>query len=163
MSKMGSHSPFGYLKHKLWPKEGLIVKLWIQLSSIKSQESPSFICVYVACHIPLKTFWWGLQLCLRYHLNWMYAHEIMSLQSCKSPNFRNFETPNLGVPGQNDIWVQVPWPGTENNIRGKVVASPMSKLWWVLWDHVCSWLVSASKVFQLTLTNLLCGLCRSCE
>ncbi len=22
MSKMGSHDPFGYLKHKLWPKEG---------------------------------------------------------------------------------------------------------------------------------------------
>ncbi len=24
---MGSHDPFGYLKHKLWPKEGLGVKL----------------------------------------------------------------------------------------------------------------------------------------
>jgi hypothetical protein len=22
MSKMGSDDPFGYLKHKLWPKEG---------------------------------------------------------------------------------------------------------------------------------------------
>jgi hypothetical protein len=27
MSKMGSHDPFGHLKHKLWPKEGLGVKL----------------------------------------------------------------------------------------------------------------------------------------
>ncbi len=27
MFKMGSHDPFGYLKHKLWPKEGLEVKL----------------------------------------------------------------------------------------------------------------------------------------
>jgi hypothetical protein len=27
MSKMGSHDPFGHLKHKLWPKEGLEVKL----------------------------------------------------------------------------------------------------------------------------------------
>jgi hypothetical protein len=27
MSKMGSHHPFGHLKHKLWPKEGLGVKL----------------------------------------------------------------------------------------------------------------------------------------
>jgi hypothetical protein len=26
MSKMGSHDPFGYLKHKLWPKEGSKVK-----------------------------------------------------------------------------------------------------------------------------------------
>ncbi len=27
MSKMGLHDPFKYLKHKLWPKEGLKVKL----------------------------------------------------------------------------------------------------------------------------------------
>jgi hypothetical protein len=26
MSKMGSHHPFEFLKHKLWPKEGLGVK-----------------------------------------------------------------------------------------------------------------------------------------
>jgi hypothetical protein len=30
MSKMGSHDPFGYLKHKLWPKEGLGVKLKVK-------------------------------------------------------------------------------------------------------------------------------------
>jgi len=29
MSKMGSHDPFGHLKHKLWPKEGPEVKLAI--------------------------------------------------------------------------------------------------------------------------------------
>jgi hypothetical protein len=29
MSKMGSYDPFGHLKHKLWPKEGLGVKLTI--------------------------------------------------------------------------------------------------------------------------------------
>jgi hypothetical protein len=29
MSKMGSHDPFEYLKHKLWPKEELGVKLSI--------------------------------------------------------------------------------------------------------------------------------------
>ncbi len=29
MSKMGSHDPFGDLKHKLWPKEGPRVKLAI--------------------------------------------------------------------------------------------------------------------------------------
>jgi hypothetical protein len=27
ISKMGSHRPFGHLKHKLWPKEGPGVKL----------------------------------------------------------------------------------------------------------------------------------------
>jgi hypothetical protein len=29
MSKMSLHDPFGHLKHKLWPKEGLGVKLAI--------------------------------------------------------------------------------------------------------------------------------------
>ncbi len=29
MFKMGSHDPFGYVKHKLWPKEGSGVKLSI--------------------------------------------------------------------------------------------------------------------------------------
>jgi hypothetical protein len=29
MSKMGSHCPFGHLKHKLWLKEGLGIKLTI--------------------------------------------------------------------------------------------------------------------------------------
>ncbi len=29
MSKMGSHDPFEYLQHKLWPKEGQGVKVLI--------------------------------------------------------------------------------------------------------------------------------------
>jgi hypothetical protein len=53
----------------------------------------------------------------------------MGLQSCKSPNFENFGTPNLGVLGQNDIWVLALWLGTKNNLKGKVVASPKSGLW----------------------------------
>jgi hypothetical protein len=40
MSNMGSHDPFEYLKHKLWPKEGLGVKVPIWFMTIKSQESP---------------------------------------------------------------------------------------------------------------------------
>jgi len=54
MSKMGSHDPFGHLKHKLWPKERSIIKLAIWLPTTKSQESPWFPCVQVACDIPLR-------------------------------------------------------------------------------------------------------------
>jgi hypothetical protein len=85
----------------------------------------------------------------------------MGLQSCESPTFGNFGTPNLGVLGQNDIWVLAPWPNIENIIRGKVVASPKSTLSWVLWVHVCLWLVCAPKVLIYALTNLLFGLCGS--
>jgi NADPH-dependent curcumin reductase CurA len=34
------------------------------------------------------------------------------------------KTPDLGVPRQNDIWVQLSWLGIENTIRAKVVACP---------------------------------------
>jgi hypothetical protein len=37
---MSLHHPFEHLKHKLWSKEGLGLKLAIWLPTIKSQESP---------------------------------------------------------------------------------------------------------------------------
>jgi len=35
MSKMGLHNPFGYLKHKLWPKEGLAVNWQVDSRPLK--------------------------------------------------------------------------------------------------------------------------------
>jgi hypothetical protein len=119
MFKMGSNDSFGYLKHKLWPKEGLGIKLPIWLSTTKSQKLPWLPCVQVACHILLEISWRGLQLFFRHHFNQRYAQEVMTLQSCKKSNFRNFRTFNLGVPRQNDIWVQAVWPKIENIIRGR--------------------------------------------
>jgi len=49
MSKMGSHDPFGHLKHKLWPKKRSGIELAIWLLTTKSQESTRFPCVQVAC------------------------------------------------------------------------------------------------------------------
>jgi len=65
-----------------------------------------------------------LQLCFRPHLNWRFTKEVMSIQSCGSINLKNFGTPNLGILGQNDIWVLAPWPNIKNTIKGKVVISP---------------------------------------
>jgi hypothetical protein len=93
MSKMHSHDPFGYLKHKLWPKERLKVKLVVWLLTTKSQESPSFTCVQVMCHILLKSSQQGLKLCFGFHLNLKSTKEITSPQSGRSPNFKNFRTP----------------------------------------------------------------------
>jgi hypothetical protein len=59
----------GHLKHKLWPKEGLEVKLTIWFITIKSWESPQFPYVQVACNIPLGSFQWRLQLCFKSHFN----------------------------------------------------------------------------------------------
>ncbi len=35
----------------------------------------------------------------------------------------------LGLPRQNAIWMWVSWRGIEYTVRGKVVASPKSRLW----------------------------------
>ncbi len=48
----------------------------------------------------------------------------------------------------------------KNTIRGKVVASPKFKPWWVLWVHVCPWFVSAPKCSNYALTNVLFTLCK---
>ncbi len=52
-------------------------------------------------------------------------------------------------------------PGTKYTIKGKVMASPKSGSWWILWICVCSWFVRASKCCNYALTNLLFGLCGS--
>jgi len=149
MFKMGSHDPFGYLKHKLWQKERLKVKLSISFPITKSWESPWFTCVYVACHISLKRSWKGLQLCFRPHF-----------QSHGSPNFENFEIPKFGISGQNDIWMWAPWPGTKNIIRGR---------WWLPpslgHGEFCEYVFACGlyvhqKCPNYALTNLLFGLCK---
>jgi hypothetical protein len=54
MSEMGSHDPFGHLKHKLWSKERSGVKLTIWLPTTKSWELTQCPCMLVACNTPLE-------------------------------------------------------------------------------------------------------------
>jgi hypothetical protein len=74
--------PFGHLKHKLWSKERLGVRLAVWLPTIKSWESTQFPGVQVECDIPLKRSWRGLQLCFRPHHNRRSVHEVMGPQGC---------------------------------------------------------------------------------
>jgi hypothetical protein len=157
---MGSHDPFGHLKHKLWPKEGSGVNLSIWLLTIKSQESPQFHCVQVACHISLESFQRRLQLCFIPHLNRRVYTQSYGPPKLQESQFWKFQDFHLGFSGQNVIWVLVPWTGIEYIIRGKVVASPKSGPWWVLWICVCPWLVRAPKCSNYALSNLLFGLCK---
>jgi len=144
MFEMGFHDPFGYLKHKLWPKEGSGIKLAIWLPTTKNQELPWFPYVHVVCHIPLETSWWKLQLCFRSHLNWRSTHKVICLQICGSPNFGNFETTTW------ESWTKCHL-GAGHVARHRVYYKgegsgfPKSGLWWVLWVHVSPWLVCAPK------------------
>jgi hypothetical protein len=53
------------------------------------------------------------------------------------------------------IWMWASWRGTKYTIRGKVVTSPKSGPWWVLWIRVCPWLVLTPKVFKLCINQLI--------
>jgi len=161
MSKMGSHDPFEYLKHKLWPKERPKVKLAIWLPTTKSQESPRFPCVQVACHIPWKTL----------NKSYNFALDLTSIRGLHTelwaPKVAGILT--LGISGLplgslKTKWHlgAIPWPGIEYTIKGKVVASPKSELWWVLWICVCPWLVRAPKVFQLHTNQLIIWFVQVC-
>jgi hypothetical protein len=90
---MGSHDPFGHLKHKLWSKERSRVKLAISLSTTKSQESTQDPYAQVACDMSLENSQRGLQLRFRLHPNRRFAQEIIVPQSCKNSNLCDFETP----------------------------------------------------------------------
>ncbi len=89
--------------------------------------------------------------------NWRFARKVMGPQSRGSPSCGI-----SGLPlGKKTIWMCPPWRGAKYTIRGKVVASPKSELWWLLWVRVCSWLILAPKVFQLCTNHLVLVLCRS--
>ncbi len=58
----------------------------------------------------------------------------------------------------------VPWLGIKYTTRGKVMASPKSGPWWVLWVRGRTWLVLAPKVFQLCINQLVIWFCvGACE
>jgi hypothetical protein len=126
---------------------------------VKIGSRPNFLMYRWLCDISLKIFWQGLQVCFKLHLNRRFAHKVMGPQSCESFNFENFQDSHLGVLGQNSIWVLVPWLGIEYIIRGKVVASPKSGLWWVLWVWVCMWFFLVAKVLKLCTNQLVCLVC----
>jgi hypothetical protein len=81
-------------------------------------------------------------------------------QSCGSPNFGNFGTPTWEYRDKMTFGC---WfcGQTKYTIRGKVVASPKSEPWWILWVRGYPWHVRAPKCSNYALTNLLLSLCKS--
>jgi hypothetical protein len=164
MLKMGSHDPFGDLKHKLWPKERPKVKLAVWFPTIKIQELTWFPYVQVACDIVLESSQWRLQLCFRLHPNQRLAQKSYGAPKSWESQLWQFRDSHLRILGQKTIWMWASWRGVKYIVRGKVVASPKSGPWWVLWVWVCSWLVLATKMFSQGTNQLVVwfGAC-SCE
>jgi hypothetical protein len=84
----------------------------------------------------------------------------MGFQSCESSDFKNFEIPNFEVDGKKDLWVEAPWPSTENTIRGIVVASPNLGCDESFESVYAYGLFMHQKCSNHTLINLLFGLCK---
>jgi hypothetical protein len=160
---MGLHDPFGHLKHNLWPKEGSGVKLAIWLPTTKSWESSQFPCVLVACNIPLESSWRKLKLSFRPHFNHRSAHKVMSPQSCKVVGLLTLGISRLPLGSHGTKWHLGVGPMAMHRIyyKGKVVVSPKSGSWWVMWICVCLWWVCARNCSNYTLNNLLFSLSRS--
>jgi hypothetical protein len=158
MFKMGSHDPFGNLKHKLWPKEGLKVKssIWIP---VKVKNFLNFL----ACRYFATYFWKSLDEGYNFALDLtsieglhtkLWAPKITGVQ------FKEFWDSNLRISGQNGIWVLALWPSTKNIIKGKWWPPPNPSC-----DESCEFVFAHGlsmhqKCSNYTLINLF-GLCRS--
>jgi len=145
MSKMALHEPFGHLQHKLWQKERPRVKLAVWLPTTKSRESTRPRCADRVRHTigKLSTIATSLLQTSSQSEVWTKRYELTKSRESKLGQFWDF---SLGVLGQKAIRMWVPRSNVENTIWGKVVASPESRPWWVLWVQNCSWLVLAPRV-----------------
>jgi hypothetical protein len=65
MFKIVSHDPFGYLKHKLWPKEGSGVKLAIDSRPLKVRNRRDFL----VCRWHEIYYWKVLDKCYNFSLD----------------------------------------------------------------------------------------------
>jgi len=113
-------------------KKGWESKLPVWLPTRKSRESTQFTCMQTTCNILSESSQQGLQLCFRPHADLRFACKVMGLQSRGSPSWRDFKTPTWESQERKAIWMSALWRGAKYIIRGKVVASPKSRPWWVL-------------------------------
>jgi hypothetical protein len=79
----------------------------------------------------------------------------MGPQSCESLKFGNFKTPTWESLDKMSFGCGPCGEAQSITIKGKVVASPNSEPWWILWVRICPWLVLAPKVLKLCTNQLV--------
>jgi hypothetical protein len=127
------------------------VKLPIWLLITKSRESPWFTFVKVVCYILLESFWW------RYNFS-------LNFTPIKGLHKKIWASKVIGIPISGILGLPT-WESKDKMtfgcnphgqaIRGKVVASPKSEPWWILWICVCPWCVCAPRMLQLHTNQLV--------
>jgi hypothetical protein len=159
MFKVGSHHPFGHMKHKLWPKERPGIKLTIWLSTTKSRESTELTCVQVSCDISLESFW------RRYN----FASNLISIQGLHA---KLWAPKVVGVPTLAISRLSFGSPETKCHLdvglverhivyyKGEGGGFPQVQVVVSLVSLSCPWLVLAPKVVQLCTNHFVLVLCK---
>jgi hypothetical protein len=109
MFKMGLYLSFGYLKHKLWPKEG---------------NRPDLL----VCRRHVTYYWKALDEGYNFALYRILIRGLLAkLWGSKVAGVPTWAI--SGLPRQKAILMWAPWRGAEYIIKGKVVACPKSGPW----------------------------------
>jgi hypothetical protein len=143
---MGLHDPFRYSKHKLWPKERLESNWQFDFWPLKVKNEPDFLVCKWRVTYCWKAFNKGYNFALDLVLIKGLRKKLLGQKVAGVPTLRISGLP-FGIPWQNAIWMWASWRSIEYTIRGKVVASPKSGPWWVLWIQVYMWLILTPKMF----------------
>jgi hypothetical protein len=113
-------------------KKGRESKWQFDSRPLKVGNRPNFL----ACKQRVTYCWKSIDKSYNFASNFISIRGLHAkLWAPKSQEFQlwEFRDSHLGVLGQNAIWVFVLWLGTNYTTRGKVVDSPKSGPWWVLW------------------------------
>jgi len=163
MSKMGLHCPFGHLKHKLWPKEGLGVKLAIWLRTIQVGNWPNFVaCRWRATH-HWKALDEGYNFALDFILIWSLHAKLSGPKIAGVPTLAISGLP-LGSPEIKSHLDVGPVERCRVYYKGEGGGFPQVQAVVSLVSPSCLWLILTPKVFQQCTNQLVVRFCASpCE
>ncbi len=156
---MGSHDPFGHLKHKLSQNKGSKSNWQFDFRPLKVENCLNFLM----CKQHATYHWKKILIRATTFLQTSSQLEVYT-QNYKAPKSREsqlweFQDSHLGIPKQNAIWMWASWRGTKYTIGGKVVASPSSNCGEFYESEFARGSSQHQKCFNYALTNLLFGLC----
>ncbi len=141
---MGSHDPFGHLKHRLWPKESRKSNWQFDYRPLEVKNRPDFL----TCRWRVTYRWKNLDKGYNFYL---YLISIRSFHTkLWAPKVARISALGIsklphGIPGRK--WHLGVGPLARHIIyyKGEGGGFPQSGLWWVSWVRFCSWLVCAPK------------------
>jgi hypothetical protein len=152
---MGSHWQFGYVKHKLWAKEGSGVKVAVWLLTTKSRESTSSRCAIWVCDTALKSSRRELQLCFRSRRDRTLHSGDINVQSPET-----ISGLPRGSPGKNGHLDATSAASCKVYYKGEGGGFPQVRAVVSLVCPCFPWLVLTPKVLQLCTNHFVWVVCR---